>query len=69
MEKVHHAIIRRNNILKLKEREETLQEQVWEALEQDDHEDDPNTNRAIVIYAKKMSHMLHASTSYKGERF
>jgi lysyl-tRNA synthetase class II len=65
MEKVHDAIIRRNNILKLKEKEETLEEQVREALEQDD----PNINRATAIYAKKMSHMLRASTSYRGERF
>jgi hypothetical protein len=55
--------------LRLKEREETLQKQVREAPEQDDHEDDPSIDQATTIYAKKMNHMLHASISYRGERF
>jgi hypothetical protein len=55
--------------IQVKGKKKTLQEQVHEALEQDDHEDDPNIDQTTTIYAKKLNRMLHASTNYRGERF
>ncbi len=54
LEKAHRAIIWTKNKLRLKEKKKTLQKQVWEALEQDDHEYDPSIDWATTIYAKKL---------------
>jgi hypothetical protein len=40
--------------IEVKGEKKTLQEQVHEGLEQDDHEDDPSIDQATTIYAKKM---------------
>ncbi|CAK9877268.1 unnamed protein product [Sphagnum jensenii] len=58
-----------NNKLRLKEIEAALQQREQEAPDENFEDDGLSLDRVTAIYAKKLSHILHVCTSYRGQTF
>ncbi len=58
-----------NSKLRLKEREAALQQREQEVPDENVEDDGLSLDRAAAIYAKKLSHILHVCTSYRGQTF
>ncbi len=58
-----------NNKLRLKEIEAALLQGEQEAPDENFEDDGLSLDRVTAIYAKKLSHILHVCTSYRGQTF
>jgi hypothetical protein len=55
--------------LRLKEIKAALQQREQEAPDENFEDDGLSLDRVTAIYAKKLSHILHVCTSYRGQTF